>query len=237
MKEVIILGGAKSREMCSYHCETWGVNFLYTIAKKLDKLFFTDEEVEIEAWQYKNLDRLSALKPTLVFPVAYRKFKAFGLPIEIYPFEDIKAKFRTDYFSSSIAYMIAYALYYGYEKIWLYGVEFDSFNFEYEQEKAGTEYWIGMARGLGAEVIIPKGVYLAETWTGRPYGEFGKREGKPDMHFLESRYDKVSGFLPSDYRNATLFLPGQIIDFPGVPPERIHVLEAPNGIRLVKRLE
>ncbi len=173
MKEVIILGSGKTSKLCDYHCETWGVNFTYMFAKKLDKLFFTDENSEVEKHQYQELDKLKVLHPTLVFPTVYPKFKDFGLPIEIYPIKDILTFFETKYFCNSIAYMLAYAIYEGYNKIWLYGMDFDNEGMrELLQERPGMEYWIGVARGFDIEVIIPEKSALLKTFDRKMYGEF-----------------------------------------------------------------
>ncbi len=176
MKEVIILGSGRTKSLCDYHCETWGVNFTYMLAKKLDKLFFTDENSEVEKHQYQELNKLKSLHPTLVFPIIYPKFKDFGLPIEIYPIDKIISYFDTKYFCNSIAYMLAYAIYKGYDKIWLYGMEFGETTFDnirqLLQEKPGMEYWVGIANGEGVEIIIPEESDICKTFDRKMYGEF-----------------------------------------------------------------
>lgn len=177
IKEVIILGSGPTRTECDYHCETWGVNFVYTFAEKLDKLFFTDEVGEVEKHQYQKLDRLVQLKPTLVFPVIYPKFKNIELLIELYPITKIRKRFRnTKFFSDSIAYMLAYALYYSYKKIWMYGIDF--YGLEKVQEQGGVEFWMGVALGMDVEIIVPELSDIGKTcWDNhRMYGEFGLRE-------------------------------------------------------------
>ena len=173
MKEVIILGSGPTRTECDYHCETWGVNFVYTFAKKLDKLFFTDEASEVEKHPYQDLGRLKQLKPILVFPIVYPKFRDFGLQIDLYPIANISKRFQnTVFFSDSIAYMLAYALYYDYKKIWMYGIDFNP-GLEKEQEQGGIEFWMGVALGMGVKVVVPDNSPIGKTWNNRMYGEFG----------------------------------------------------------------
>ena len=58
------------------------------------------------------------------------------------------------YFTSSVAYAIAYAIYKGYERIELYGIEMESTT-EYMHQRDGVTFWIGVALGRGIEVNIP----------------------------------------------------------------------------------
>jgi len=98
-----------------------------------------------------------------------------------YPLEQIVNKFKTDYFTNSIAYMIALALYEGVEKIDIYGVNM-SLGSEYASEKAGVEFWIGIGIGAGVditvhgketELLIANGLY----GKGNLYG-YGLKQGR-----------------------------------------------------------
>ena len=91
---------------------------------------------------------------------------------EKYPFDKICRHFKTTYFASTHCYMIAYALYYGYERISLYGFDFVKDVSKTEDdlwERCGTEYWIGRAEGMGVDVrtILPSS--LLQTKDGIPY--------------------------------------------------------------------
>ena len=191
LKSVIILGCGPTRVECTYHCETWGVNGVFNFAqKRLDKLFMSDEESEVEACRYDIL-KLVDVKPTLVLPVPYPKLAELGLPIEIYPIEKVTEKFDTKFFSNSIAYMMAYALLHttsvqepgdrmprvidGYNKIWFYGIDMMT-NSSYVQEKGGVEFWMGVALGMGVKVINTRGSATGKTWNGKMYGYYGQRE-------------------------------------------------------------
>lgn len=59
------------------------------------------------------------------------------------------------YLTSSIAYMIALAIYEGFEKIELYGIELKS-ETEYTYQRANAEMLCGVAMGRGIEVHIPQ---------------------------------------------------------------------------------
>lgn len=58
------------------------------------------------------------------------------------------------YFTSSVAYALALAIYKGYERIELYGVEMES-ETEYRYQRDGVFFWLGIAVGRGVEVSIP----------------------------------------------------------------------------------
>lgn len=69
---------------------------------------------------------------------------------EVWPRRGIKP-----FFISSIDYMIALAIYEQYERIELYGVELRE-QTEWERQRAGATYWVGVAQGRGIDVLIPK---------------------------------------------------------------------------------
>jgi hypothetical protein len=76
-----------------------------------------------------------------------------------FPLEDLKDFFSLnnggtlDYFGNSIDYMLAYAIYQGYDHIHTYGVNM-CYGTEYVWEKPATTFWIGLALGLGLKVSI-----------------------------------------------------------------------------------
>lgn len=72
------------------------------------------------------------------------------------------------YITSSPAYAIALAIYFGYKRIELYGVEMET-NTEYAYQRAGVAYWIGVAVGKGIEVYTESGIFDAPL-----YGYDGK---------------------------------------------------------------
>jgi len=186
-KEVIILGCGPSHAECEYHCETWGVNGVFTLnPKRLDKLFMTDEESEVDASQY-DYEQMVRHTRTLVLPVHYKRFQQLPIPVEIFPMEAIARRFPTRFYSNTIAYELAYALYQtrsvfdekgiphvvdGYSRIYFYGIDMMTHS-TYVQEKGGVEFWMGVALGMGVEIINTVSSATAKTWNGRMYGHYG----------------------------------------------------------------
>ena len=206
LKEVIILGCGPSHVECKYQCETWGVNGVYTFAvDRLDKLFMTDEESEVDACYYDVL-KIAQTRTTLVLPALYKKFKDSGIPIEIFPMEQLLQRFPTRFYSDTIAYMIAYALLYtksvqgpddlrprvieGYNRIYLYGIDMMC-NSSYVQEKGGVEYWMGVALGMGVEVVNTHSSSTGKTWNGRMYGYYGVTEEEMLKEHLFAPWDLI----------------------------------------------
>ena len=73
------------------------------------------------------------------------------IDLDNYPLMDIISYFKTDYFTNTVDYAIALAVYEGYSSLELYGInmEVDS---EYFWEKPGVEFWVGQAMGRGVNV-------------------------------------------------------------------------------------
>jgi len=70
-----------------------------------------------------------------------------------YPLDEIMAEFKgaERYFTSSVAYGLAYAIYKKYRRIEVYGVEMET-NTEYAHQRPCVAYWVGVAYGKGIEV-------------------------------------------------------------------------------------
>jgi len=104
--------------------------------------------------------------------------------IEQFPVEDILTEFGITYFKPIESYMLAHAIYLGYEKIRVYGVDFESKK-DFEADKPRIVFWIGVARGRGLEVEIGKKSKLYRVMKGN----------------VKDRYDEAREFI----RNAKSF--------------------------------
>ena len=188
-KHVSILGKGQSGIICPFDAdEVWGVNNVATqmqpcpdcnagkvpdgspclkcngtnsikmYPKKIHKSFAFDAALD-EAY-------INTIKPlsTVVSTQSWADVK--------YPLEDVLKEFNTRYFTNSISYMIAYAIYLKVAKISVYGVDV-AFGAPYAQENRGVEYWIGRAQERGIEVYCPPKSHLLRTVYGNLYGELG----------------------------------------------------------------
>ena len=197
VKEVIILGCGPTCTECPWdECEIWGVNGVYTFAKRLDRLFITDVESEVDACWY-DYPEMAKLKPLMVTPIRYKRLDPLKLAVMIYPIQAVLDKFNTRFFSNTIAYMIALALQEGYTRIRMYGIDMMT-NSTYVQEKGGVEFWMGVALGLGVEVINTRGSATGKSFDGRMYGYYGDWEEEKLKESLYAPMDLVRGGKSAD---------------------------------------
>jgi hypothetical protein len=78
-----------------------------------------------------------------------------GVPyidLETYPLADIIGHFGTDYFTSTVDYAIALAIYGAYDEIHLWGVNME-LGGEYYYQKPGVDFWCGVAIGKGIKIV------------------------------------------------------------------------------------
>jgi hypothetical protein len=68
-----------------------------------------------------------------------------------YPIAEIVKFFGVDYFTNTVDYAIALAIYQGFREINFYGVNMAN-GTEYSYQKAGVEFWVGQAMGRGIKV-------------------------------------------------------------------------------------
>ena len=164
MKEVIILGMGQTGTQCPYDAEVWGVNRGFKKARRLDKLFMTDMRFDAFGDERFDFENLKRLKCPIISLHSFKELKTVR-----YPYKEIVKRFKTNFFTCTICYMIAYALYKGYDSIRMYGVDMITSS-EYKLEKGGVEFWVGLAKGMGAKVDISTGSAVCQTMTGVPYG-------------------------------------------------------------------
>lgn len=89
---------------------------------------------------------------------------------KLYPLKEIIDHFKVCYFTSTIEYMIAYALWKGCNELKYRGVNMTVKN-EYIEQKPGMEFWTGMAMGMGVKVELQHPhTSLLKTKNGLLYG-------------------------------------------------------------------
>lgn len=127
-------------------------------------------------------ERFFVDKPTPEVERINKKIKKLNIPIFLqkvcpeyptsmkYPLREIVDKFGITYFSNTICYMIAYAIYVGVKQIDLIGVN-QAGKEEYVDEKGGVEFWLGFALGRGLKVkVYGKRSMVLKTKSGKLYG-------------------------------------------------------------------
>ena len=153
--------------------EIWGVNDAF-LRTDCDKVFHMhDLNVFKEDDRTASSVRLTVQKanenPDIEFFTTV-KFKDIPHAKE-YPLDEITEFTGVNYFACTIDYCIAYAIYKGYEKIRLFGVNMSEQVEEYRNQKPSVEYWIGRAEGLGISVELQhKYTSIMKTRDGLLYG-------------------------------------------------------------------
>jgi hypothetical protein len=71
-----------------------------------------------------------------------------------YPIDTLVSQFGRDYFHSTVDYMLALAIFEGFEEIGVWGVDM-AHDSEYEHQRPSGSYWLGQAEGRGIKVTIP----------------------------------------------------------------------------------
>lgn len=150
---------------------------------------------EMECWALA-MDKFSRPRANLLFEMhqreAQEEFEAFKdvdygtvvwqYPPETqgevefiqYPLKEVIASIGVDWFSSTIAYMIALAISKKPEEIHIYGVHMAAED-EYVYQRANLCWLIGLAEGRGIKVIVQEGSYLRRYHPQFP--EYPKRYG------------------------------------------------------------
>ena len=122
---------------------------------------------------------------------------------EKYPLDEIMDKFwnAEKYFTSSVAYALALAIYKGYEKIEVYGVEMET-NTEYGHQRVGVAYWIGYAEGLGIEVDFHGTIFDAPLYgydgdirIPIEFLEERMKAFEPHLEGVKAQIEKVNGMI------------------------------------------
>src|SRR3990167_4064989 len=125
--DVIILGKSPTGALCPFDAdEVWGVNNVAEHPEFKDKKFHRLFAFDFLPKEYT--DGMKKYAPICSFqPYA-------DIP---YPLEEVKAAFGTEYFTNTVSYQIALAIYLKVDKLRVYGIDV-SFGAHYAQENRGV---------------------------------------------------------------------------------------------------
>lgn len=157
--------------------EIWGLNRCYTYLKRWDRHYEVHEK-ELTSGQtgQREGDYFERLTKTGM-PI-YMQHPDPALPhAKQLPTQEMIAHFERDYFTTSIAYMIAHAVYEHdlgdtIKELKMFGVDMSAYS-EYSFQRPCVEYWLGVAEGRGIKVTIPNVSPVLKAVTN--YGRHGER--------------------------------------------------------------
>jgi hypothetical protein len=95
------------------------------------------------AEQFKTAEQVWSLHPR----------KELGPRVKAFPLEELIRWCPRPYFTNSVAWMVAHALYEGVSELFIAGMNMDSPS-EWMDQKACLEYWIGYAEGQRVKVTV-----------------------------------------------------------------------------------
>lgn len=130
--------------------EIWGLNELYLHIPRFDRWFqmHGSQELENNLRDEKHLEWLQNCEKPI-----YMLERHENIPMSIaYPLNEMVSEFGA-YFTHTVAYMLALAIYEEFKEIHLYGIEM--LPPHYIRQRPNVEYLIGIARGRGINVYIP----------------------------------------------------------------------------------
>lgn len=159
-KSVNIIGKGSTWVDAPYDGESWGITQLYLrrpVSLVIDMNVYDDGRWGEQ--ERKEADKVRKLCSENGVPY---------IDLHNYPFFEIVKRFDTDYFSSTVDYAVALALYRGYDDIHLYGVTLTIS--DYSRLKCGCDFWCGYAKGLGAKVTVHGESSVMKTIDGLVYG-------------------------------------------------------------------
>ncbi|KKK70959.1 hypothetical protein LCGC14_2918750, partial [marine sediment metagenome] len=154
-KKVAIVGFAETSRMEAPFndptYEVWGLNELYLAIPRADRWFeiHAENNIKNSFRDPRHWEWLKGCQIPVYMTKKYKEIKA----CKVYPIELMIKEFGPIY-SSSIAEMLALAIYEGFTEISLFGVDM-ALTKEYGSQKSGVEYLLGVAVGLGIKTYIP----------------------------------------------------------------------------------
>lgn len=198
----------------AYCDEVWGINAVAGVIL-CDRVFHMDDvriqEVRAQALPESNIARMLEWLRVHPGPVVTSRAHPDYPGLVEFPLEDVINNLGHDYFNSTAAYAVAYAIHLGVKRISLFGCDYTYPNaHDAEKGRACVEFWLGVARARGINLTIAKTSSLMDALhsrqerlygydtlaidlkvdeTGRARIRFTERETLPTAEEIEARYD------------------------------------------------
>ena len=171
-KRVTIMGFAPSWSETKFEdptMEVWTLNEAYNLLKQVNipvtRISRWFEIHDPNSPSKNTPEHINFLKNCPV-PLIMQKENAEFPNSIAYPREEIKAYFNHNFivdevgspyteWSNSISWMVALAIFEGYEEIWITGVDMAQQQ-EYAWQRSSCSFFIGFAAGKGIKVLIPR---------------------------------------------------------------------------------
>ena len=152
MRTVHIIGKGAGWQLAPRDGETWGITQLILTRPVARVIDMNDYRLwgEKEAREAEDSKAAALAMGVPYFALAADPGNA---AVQAYPLAEVVRFFGTDYFGGTVDYAVAMALWEGFRRIELYGVNLIHFS-DYQKLKPSCEFWLGVAMGLGCKVVV-----------------------------------------------------------------------------------
>lgn len=188
LRKIALIGSAQTVYFAPWHDPTWEIWAHATVhhyCQRVDRYF------DLHPWEWISRkpvpDYLPWLKTQQV-PIYMQRVFA-DVPASVrFPRERVMAEYPR-YFTSHAAWMIALALSEGVTHLGFFGIHY-AMDEEHKKQRAGCEFWMGVAQGKGVQLVVPEGapllrepgwLYGYESHTGKSHIRETTGGQKPDM--------------------------------------------------------
>ena len=187
VEKVAFVGFASStRDKAPYEDPSWlivGLNQLYRYIPRADCWFEIHTREMFTSDTVRDTDYVGWLRKSQV-PVIMCE-RQDDIPMSVrFPLERAIALGGRDYFQSTIAYMVAWAMLTGFKELGIWGVDLVVGD-EYFYQKCNLEWWLGIAEARGVTVTIPK-----ESALLKQHHRYGYQREPSFGPFKESTFQK-----------------------------------------------
>jgi hypothetical protein len=215
VKSCAIVGFAPTWQQTPWddrNLELWGMNALHRVAGERNwSRWYQLHDIELGHGKndYDHLGWLRAQKDIPIF-MWEEHIAKYEIPNAVpYPKQEILDFFDTDYFTNTVSWMLAHAIYEGYKNIQVYGVDMaqDSVlqgQSEYSYQRPSCEFFMGWARGAGIDLYLPPESDLLKT----PY-LYGAERGDHFRVKMEARLKELNkrrGQLQNDVNQKNMVI-------------------------------
>jgi len=243
MARVVIVGMLEAYDGVQPGDEVWGVNCTYWHQHNLTRLYFFDP---LKQWPtmrkpeefYREVNALDIPVVTRVHDPAIPKSVAF-------PIEELTREFGVVYYASTLCYMLAHAIYEGFDEILLHKIHVVPSCFKYADQKACLDFWCGVALGRGIKLTMGEDVCLARPypWDTPLYGylhgnvvamEIGMMQRAATLSMLPVTFTPVDG--TAEVAEAVRAMPSAHVSrYPVAETEADVTLPRNHTMALIKR--
>lgn len=161
----------------AYCDEVWAINALGDVFT-CDRIFQMDDvriqQIRAEARPESNIANMLAWLKTTSTPVITSRSHPDYPALQELPLEDLVNDLTFDYFNSTAAWAVAYAIHIGVEKISLFGCDYTYPNaHDAEKGRACLEFWLGYGAARGVKIGLPKTTTLMDALNSRQERLYG----------------------------------------------------------------